>query len=152
LVYRVQFSDVAFYSFLNNIGLTPAKSLTMRDLKIPDKFFQSFLRGYFDGDGYSYSYYDKRWKNSFMFYVCFCSASVDFVSWIRRRISDSLKIDGHVGNPTKNNSCYQLKYSKREALILANYLYEDSYVIRLSRKHLKISQVLDIVNGAKNKS
>ena len=33
------------------IGLTPAKSLTLRPLAVPDSVFADFLRGCIDGDG-----------------------------------------------------------------------------------------------------
>ena len=69
--YRIQFSDVAYYDFLLKTGLTPGKSRTISTLKIPDKYYKDFLRGLFDGDGTTYGYYDKRWKNSFMYYIGF---------------------------------------------------------------------------------
>ena len=37
--YHVQFGDVMFYRFLQDIGLTPAKSRTMGALKISDQYF-----------------------------------------------------------------------------------------------------------------
>src|ERR1700722_7240854 len=57
----VQIGDVLFYKFLNDIGLHKAKSLTLSEIKIPEHYFIDFLRGCFDGDGCSYSYWDKRW-------------------------------------------------------------------------------------------
>lgn len=59
--FRVQFSGAHFYGFLLSIGLTPAKSKTIGKLLIPDEYFFDFLRGSFDGDGGTYSYWDKRW-------------------------------------------------------------------------------------------
>ncbi|MCL5435596.1 MAG: hypothetical protein M1275_00770, partial [Patescibacteria group bacterium] len=69
----VQFGDVNFYNFLLSIGLTPAKSKTLGPLKIPDRYFFDFIRGHFDGDGSFYSYWDKRWLSSFMFYLSFAT-------------------------------------------------------------------------------
>lgn len=57
---RIQFGDVLFHSFLRSIGLTPAKSKTIGPVDIPKKYFFDYLRGCFDGDGYSYSYWDPR--------------------------------------------------------------------------------------------
>ena len=67
--YQTQFGDVLFFKFLESIGLSQAKSLTVGKIDVPDKYFFDFLRGCFDGDGYSYSYWDPRWRSSFMFYV-----------------------------------------------------------------------------------
>lgn len=78
----VQFSDVAFYQFLERKGITPAKSRTLGSIRVPKNLFFHFLRGCFDGDGYSYSYRDKRWKSSFLFYLCFCSASTKHLYWL----------------------------------------------------------------------
>ena len=49
-----------------NISVKKLKSVVM-----PKKYFFDFLRGHFDGDGSFYSYWDKRWKSSYMFYVSF---------------------------------------------------------------------------------
>ncbi len=83
---RVQFGDVAMYKWLLKIGLTPHKSKTLGGLKIPDKYFFDFLRGHFDGDGSCYSYWDKRWHSSFMFYMTFYSASRKHILWLQRKI------------------------------------------------------------------
>src|SRR3989344_5044843 len=108
--FRVQFSDVLFYGFLLSIGLTPAKSLTMRNIYIPDKYFFHFLRGCFDGDGYSYSYWDKRWKSSFMFYIGFVSGSKAYVDWFRSTLWRLSGLTGHITKAKRKNICYQLKY------------------------------------------
>lgn len=54
--YYIQFGDVVFYKWLQKIGLTPNKTKTLGELKIPDRFLFDFLRGHFDGDGTCYSY------------------------------------------------------------------------------------------------
>ena len=71
LSYHTQFGDVLFYRFLEGIGLTPAKSKTISSISIPRGYFLDFLRGYFDGDGSSYSYYDSVYKKSYRFYISF---------------------------------------------------------------------------------
>lgn len=87
----IQFSDVLFFDFLQSIGITKAKSLTMGKIAIPEIIPEDFLRGCFDGDGHTYSYWDPRWKSSFMFYVGFTSASKDFIEWIREEIKIELE-------------------------------------------------------------
>jgi hypothetical protein len=79
----IQFSDVLFYLFLLDIGITPNKSKTIGHIKIPEEHFFDFLRGSFDGDGCFYSYWDPRWKSSYMFYTVFISASKKHIDWIR---------------------------------------------------------------------
>lgn len=141
LCYRVQFSDVRFYRFLLNIGLTPHKSKTVGPISIPDLYFFDFLRGHFDGDGSFYSYMDNRWKNSLMYYVCFTSASVDHIKWLRASLNRLLSIKGHITYP-EASSTYQLKYAKKESVSLINKMYYNKHVVSLSRKKLKIASVM----------
>jgi hypothetical protein len=44
--YHLQFGNVVFYHWLLGIGLTPNKSKTLSKLKVPDKYFFDFLRGF----------------------------------------------------------------------------------------------------------
>src|SRR3989344_6346273 len=111
---RVQFGDVLFYKFLLNIGFTPAKSKTIGAIIIPPKYFFDFLRGSFDGDGTFYSYWDPRWRSSFMFYTVFASASHKHIDWIRRELFNRLKVKGHIARDSKK-STYQLRYAKNES-------------------------------------
>jgi len=140
---RVQFKNRIFYDFLLSIGLTPKKSLTMGELKIPDKYFFDFLRGCFDGDGCFYSYWDPRWRSSHMFYIEFVSASKKHIDWLRRKLKDTLNIWGHIGKDG-NKSTYQLKYAKKEAIEIIKKMYYNSNVICLSRKRIKIKKILEI--------
>lgn len=75
--FQIQFGNVKFYRFLQNIGLTPNKTKTLKSLRIPDRYFADFLRGHLDGDGCTYSYWDRRWKSSFMLYTTFVSARLN---------------------------------------------------------------------------
>ncbi len=141
---HVQFRNVIFYRFLLSIGLTPAKSKTVGAIKVPKKYFFDFLRGVFDGDGSTYSYWDKRWKSSFMFYVCFASASKLFVDWLRTALDISLGVSGHISY-AGNKREMQLKYGKKEGLRVVRAMYYRHDVACLSRKRLKIDKMLAIV-------
>ena len=141
---RVQFKNVMFYNFLTSVGLTPRKSKTIGALKIPTELFWDFLRGSFDGDGTSYSYWDKRWKSSFMFYTEFISASKVHIDWIREEIYNRIGVKGHITGGVKS-SVYQLKFAKNDSLKVLNKMYHSPDVICLSRKRLKIEKILSIV-------
>jgi len=145
LAYRVQFGDVIFIKFLIEIGITPAKSKTLGQVIIPTEYFFDFLRGVIDGDGYVHSYFDPRWRSSFLWYLGFCSASLGFLSWIRSELRTRLNVEGHV-TVSKRSSCMQLKYAKREASVIVRQLYMNKNVISLSRKRLKINKILAIVD------
>ena len=143
--YRVQFGDVLFYQFLMSIGLSPSKSKTIAAVSIPDKYFSDFLRGYFDGDGSSYSFFDSVFPQSYRFYISFTSASNKYVHWLRERITELVRVKGHICNyPEKDYS--QLKYAKREAVTLCKYMYSGDNMHYLKRKYLKINDSLSIIN------
>ena len=144
LGFRVQFGDINFYNFLLKIGLTPRKSKTISSVEVPQKYFFDFLRGHFDGDGTFYSYWDPRWKSSFMFYTEFISASKKHIQWLQSKIRQMLKITGHITKAAKN-SCYQLKYAKKDSLALLPKIYYKNHSTHLRRKYLKIKQVLVII-------
>ncbi|HEX7017458.1 MAG TPA: LAGLIDADG family homing endonuclease, partial [Patescibacteria group bacterium] len=84
--YFVQFSNVNLYRFLVSLGLHPNKSKSLGKLSIPDDYFADFLRGCLDGDGFTYSYLDKRWRSSFMLYTGFTCASYDHLNWMNESI------------------------------------------------------------------
>lgn len=145
--FAVQFSDVLFYEFLVSIGITPRKSKTIQKVLLPQEFFFDFLRGVFDGDGSTHSYYDKRWKSSYMFYTIFSSASPIFIDWLSEVIQQELHIKGHV-TKARNQSVIQLKYAKSESVILLQKMYQNKRLKSLERKRLKIVEMLRIIGGS----
>ena len=142
--HRVQFKDVLFATFLNSIGIFPAKSKTIKAIKVPKKYFFDYLRGCFDGDGCIYSYWDKRWRSSFIFYVSFVSASKEHIYWLQNEIFKFLKIKGYI-TAVENDTFFQLRYAKSGSLKIIKKMYKNKNAISLSRKKLKVKKILAIV-------
>ncbi len=140
-----QFSDVLFYRFLESIGLMANKSKLLGSIQIPERLLFDFLRGSFDGDGSTYSYFDPRWRSSFMFYTTFVSASEKHILWIQSEIYKRLKIYGHITGGKRKGTIFQLKYAKADSLKLLRKMYHPHGVACLSRKRLKIEEMLRIV-------
>lgn len=147
--YHVQFGDVIFYRFLESLGLSKAKSKTIGEVKIPDKYFFDYLRGCFDGDGTFYSYWDTRWPSSHMFYLEFASASKKYISSLQEKLFSELGVRGYLARSNKR-VCYQLKYAKRESVVVIKKMYYNPAVVCLSRKYTKIRKVL-VVEGKQQK-
>jgi hypothetical protein len=143
--YVAQFSDVVFYDFLISIGLAPNKSKSIAALEIPRRYFFDFLRGSFDGDGSTYSYFDPRWKSSFMYYTVFASASRPHLEWLQENIRLHIGIVGHVTGAGRFNTAYQLKYAKFESGVLLAKMYAYKNALYLTRKKLKIDAMLRIM-------
>jgi len=143
-VARVQFGDVLFFRFLLGIGLTPAKTKTIGSLDIPKKYFFDFLRGHHDGDGCFYSYWDPRWKSSFMYYLTFISSSERHLIWMRSNLMKYIGVKGTI-NSIAGGSMYQLRFAKSESLKILKKMYPSRGTVCLSRKRLKIEKALSIV-------
>ncbi len=138
---NIQFGSVVFFLWLKAIGLTPRKSLTIAKLNVPRKYFFDFIRGCFDGDGSIYSYMDRRWANSHMFYISFASASKNFLDWLRSELSYLTGISGHI--IPFNKSVYQLRFAKEESLVLIRKMYYNPRVPCLERKRDRTAKILE---------
>lgn len=147
--FNIQFGDINFYNWCLNIGLTPNKSKTLKDLKIPDKYFFNFLRGCFDGDGSIYAYWDPRWHSSYMFYIQFCSASPDFIRWLKERID---RLSGQKGEVIKigRSGVWQLRFAKKSSLIIFQKMFYKKNLPCLKRKFLKANKIFKIENKHNN--
>jgi len=139
---RIQFSNVKLYRELLKIGLTPNKSKIINKLKIPNKYFFDFLRGCFDGDGTIYSFWDPRWRSSFMFYIAFSSASIDFLNWLQEKIKKFCNLKGSIGLNGKNT--YILKYAKTESTVLFNKMFYSKDITFSQRKYKKAQKIFQI--------
>ena len=151
---HIQFGNIGLYKWLMSIGLTPRKSLTLGPLKIPEQFFIDFTRGCFDGDGSIYSYMDPRWANSHMFYVSFSSASKNFTEWFKEQLTNTIGIKGHIAitKHKKKQILYQLRFAKRESLVLISKMYYNKQVPCLERKKQKIRDILEVHSHIQSKN
>lgn len=139
---HVQVSDVVLYKFLQGTGLTPAKTKTIAALIIPEEYFFDFLRGHHDGDGFFFSYWDRRWRSSFMFYLNFTSASKAHIDWLQKNLKDLVNVTGKIN---EGKGCYRLQFAKNESLKVLDKMYSSNNCICLKRKRLKIEKALSIV-------
>jgi hypothetical protein len=145
--FLVQFGSVDLYRFLQSIGLTPNKTKTIGRVLVPGKFFRDFLRGHLDGDGSTYSYWDSRWKSSFMLYTVFISASEKHLEWIRDEIAKRFGIMGRLRFSGK--STYQLRFAKRHSVILFERIYYQENLPCLERKRTKLAHAVDTASLSK---
>lgn len=143
--YRIQFGNIVFYHWLQKIGLTPNKSKTIGNLKIPNKYFPDFLRGHLDGDGSVFTYQDywNTFKNPKYIYtrlwVKFISASKNHIQWLRKNIINLISLKGHVSQGKiyrlhQTTRMCSLKFGKKESIKLLSWLYYSPSVPCLIRK------------------
>jgi intein-encoded DNA endonuclease-like protein len=150
--YRVQFSDVGFYDWLLDIGLTPAKRTRLGALSVPDGYFADFVRGFFDGDGSIYTYTDRynaykgRRYEHLRLYVNFCSTSQQFLEWLRETLRRLLGTLGGLCPESRGriHILWRLKYAKGDSLKLLPWMYYHSDVPCLHRKRVVAEPFLEL--------
>ena len=138
--YVLQFGDVNFFEFLLNIGLTPKKSKTISELKIPTKYFPHFFRGCIDGDG-SISISKHPESQYPQYKVRLCSASKNFLDWILVLCQKLFLVDGGSISKIDDSSVYTLRFGKNDSIKILKMIYSKN-VICLSRKKRIANKIL----------
>ena len=156
--YRVQFSNVQFYNWLISIGITPAKSHTIGEIKLPEEYFRDFLRGHLDGDGSILTYQDrynfykgKRYLNTRL-YTYFISASKKHIHWLYEMIKKTTPIQGAVifQRPIRGRvAMWKIKIAKYESLKLFQWLYYRPELPALERKRELAEYFLQKIRNGK---
>ena len=147
LAFCWQFSDVSLYDFFNTHGITPRKSKTIKQVKLPNEYWGDFLRGYFDGDGTTYAYTDKRWRSSYMYYTGFTSASLDYIKWLQKQ--NKILCGTTQGSIKKSNRAYTLAYAKLDSEKICNAMYSTACSEKFSLRRKK-DKLLSFIARDKN--
>lgn len=130
--YVLQFGDKNFFEFLFGIGITPKKSKTIGELKIPQKYFKDFLRGCIDGDG-SITISKHPESKHPQYKVRLCSASKGFLEWILDMSKKLFLINGGSIHIPKNSSVFTLLFAKEDSIKILRFIYKGK-IISLTRK------------------
>ena len=117
---------------LVNLGIVPNKTFNMSLPPIEDKFFNSWLLGYLDGDGFI----TKR-SNRNNIQLGYCCADTLFLNQLKNKINDLYKIEGIVYT-AKNRSIDYLVFNHTKTLKLCEIIYKDS-LFYLERKYIKFA-------------
>jgi hypothetical protein len=144
--FRIQFSDVVFYRWLNKIGIHNNKSLTIGSLEIPGAYFTDFLRGHLDGDGSVINYTDRyliKQNPKYVYdrlFIKFISASRKHMIWMQKTIHHLYSVKGSLHTSVSRSQkgkmpMYILKFSTKEAKRLLNTIYYRSGLPCLKRKY-----------------
>lgn len=134
---------------LINLGCTPQKSLILEfpnEKILPKSYYNSFIRGYFDGDGGvfygEYDTYDKKQNKEYhtYSYTCYFCGTKNMLN----SISNILSSNGINSTPIKKdnrNNVYDLRiYNPNNIDNFRTYIY-DNATVYLSRKYDKFFYV-----------
>jgi len=125
-LYWVAFTDHAYRAFLERLGLTPAKSLALGPLDIPDTVFPDFVRGYWDGDGGWYLKQGPQQRYPGLLAQATCSSPA-FFEWLQARIEQQTGLHGGLAGK-------QLYYYGAKAVTLGLWMYYAPELPSLTRK------------------
>jgi len=145
----LQFGDVKLYRYLESIGLSQRKSLTLEAIAIDEQYFPDFLRGVIDGDGCI-----RHWRHpsngNEQWEMRVYSAAPIFSHWLHEKITQYFKVKGVVlsSSARRKNTIYALKFGKMAAQkILSKCYYQDALSLR--RKHILAQECVAATDGWK---
>jgi hypothetical protein len=134
IYYVLQCGDINFYEFLNSIGLVKNKSKLLGKINVPKDFFRDFLRGCFGGDG-NISVSEHPGSKHSQLRIRLCSASINFLNWIKFEIESHLKIkSGWIYSNAR--SMHVLSYGKKDSIKILKNMYYDNVKYFLGRKYI----------------
>ena len=134
----IHVSNKKLVTDLVNLGVTPRKSLTMRNIleAIPKEFRYAYVTGLVDGDG-SIGYY-KRVHCSTYYSVVSLVGTLEVLRGVKSWLEDELKISACLtGNKNRNPLTGALSFSKKEDVLK---FFKEAYnksPFHLSRKYSK---------------
>jgi hypothetical protein len=147
--YHIQWRDRHLYTWLLAIGLTPAKSLTLGPLNVPDEYFADFVRGCVDGDGTVLVYTDRYHaakRACYVYerlYVSLASASRPFLDWVRAQVSRLVGPSGAIRHDQRaGRSTWTLRYAKADSIRVLRWIYYTPDIPCLYRKRAKAERFL----------
>jgi hypothetical protein len=128
-LYILQFYDMNFRIFLENIGMMPAKSKRLGPLAIPDQVFADYARGAWDGDGCWRIERKHRKSGRVVGYLntSLASGSPVYLQWMQNKIEQLVSLSGSIRGIT-------LTYCGTKAISLGHWMYYASNLPALSYK------------------
>jgi len=141
IAYFTQFKDTRLYGWLQSVGLTPRKGLTLGALNVLADFLAPFVRGLLDGDG---NISNGVWRadtsrRSDYFYETlrarFVSASRPHLDWLQDKLREQLGLRGWIWmdfRRAQGVGC--LAYGKHDSLAPLTWLYANRSAPCLIRK------------------
>lgn len=136
--YEAAFSDIELYRWLQAIGLTPRKSLTLGPLDVPDEFLADVVRGLLDGDGsINTRCYCKRKRQVHRHIaVVFHSASLAHLEWLSAELHAALGVSGHRSHRVRPGRAdvHLLTFASTASQQILRWVYQSAAAPRLRRK------------------
>ena len=123
--YRLQIGSIEMCDDLRKLGFSERKTRSLVVPNVLNKYFPSFIRGYFDGDGNVWIGYShkKTKKSNLVLQTMFTSCSLEFLTHLHKRITSLGISGGSIYTSKKDYS--RLKFSTLDSLKLSDFMYND---------------------------
>ena len=135
--YRMLIFSKHMCDSLDNIGMTPNKSLTLEFPMIDKELYRHFIRGYFDGDGSVYQSFVNENNKPVTLTI---TSTLLFLEKIKQIISDELGIYAGIYDASNHNGITKvLSMSTEASNIFLDWLYLDAnlYMQRKYDRYMK---------------
>ena len=132
--YQLQISYLEICQDVRALGIHPRKTFTLKPIKVPNRFFPDFVRGYFDADGTVYIY---MVNNTLQIKASFVSCSFTFIAEFNQRLCKSLGVipkSIHRDHPDKRSIRYSIYFYIDDCQKLAAFMYKNKPSLHLFRK------------------
>jgi len=133
--FRLQIGSKEMFEDLLKLGMTPAKSKTLRFPSVPNKYMRDFVRGYFEGDGCVYfkeHFAKDRNKMRWFFQTRFTSGSRQFLELLHEYLCNDCTKGGYI---YKKERGYELVFSRHDSIALYRFMYNNAHAgLQLKRK------------------
>jgi len=127
IIYRLQIGSIEMCDDLQKLGFSERKTKSLAIPNVPKKYFQDFVRGYFDGDGSIWmgKIHKERKTKHDVLKLTFTSCSYEFIKKLHIELS-LFGIEGGCIYKPKNKQFCRLQFSTFNALKLYDFMYNRS--------------------------
>ncbi len=136
MYYRLQIGYQKICKDLLKLGIVPRKSYQPFVIKVPQKYFSDFVRGFFDGDGTVYIY---KVNGTPQIKARFGSTSFPFIAQLNQRLCRALKIPEKTIHQEMQTMSkipqYAIYFYIDDCEKLAKFMYGNNPTLFLPRKH-----------------
>lgn len=135
--YFIQVGHQEICNDLLKLGIYPRKTYNLDPIKVPDKYFSDFVRGFFDGDGTVYIY---KVNGVPQIKSGFVSPSLTFIKDFNQRLCRALNIPEkniHQTSPERTDRTlikYDICFYIDDCEKLAKFMYGNNATLYLPRK------------------
>lgn len=133
IAYQFQTRNQIICKDLIKLGILPRKTYNLKPIKIPDRYFADFVRGFFDGDGSIYIY---KVNNTPQIKIAFVNTSYNFIKDLNKQICKKINIPKKtINKQNKKTNLYYIYFYIDDCKKLSNFMYQDNPSLYLPRKY-----------------